>query len=372
MFELGVALRRKGLVIFMKKNTILIVDDMEINRMILQEILCDDYEILQAASGTEALRILFDTSNPLPEVILLDIMMPEMDGYETIDHIKKNKRTKEITVLFITAADTETNEAKALQAGAMDYIKKPFIHEVVKARVDNHVMLSNYRRNLESMVEEKTRELSLMHQRTLDTLASIIEYRDLESGLHVQRTTELTKVLVENMLDKPIFREELINQNYRSIVKAVALHDIGKVGIPDEILLKPGRLTPEEFDIIKKHSRIGGNIINAISKDMNDDTKYLQHCRDICLYHHEKWDGSGYPLNLKGEEIPLSARIIAVVDVYDALTSKRCYKDACPYSEAVEIIEKGKGTHFQPEVVDCFLEVSKKFRELTLLLQDGN
>ena len=223
--------------------------------------------------------------------------------------------------------------------------------------------------NLEEKVIEKTKEVSLMHTKMLDTLATIIEYRNLESGLHIQRTMKLTEILVHAMLEKPLFRNQLIELNYDSIIKAVPLHDIGKIGIPDNILLKPGKLTDEEYEVIKKHTGIGKDMINTVAKDIKDEKLYLKHGGDIALYHHERWNGTGY-IGLAGESIPLSARIVSVVDVYDALVNKRCYKESFSYDETIKIITDERGTHFDPDIVDIFLEVTDEFQKLTDELGD--
>lgn len=351
------------------KNTILIVDDMEINRIMLREMLSGDYTVVEACNGVEATQKL-KSLDPLPTVILLDIVMPEMDGYQTLEIIKSNDKTKDIPVLFITAEDSKTNETKALTHGAMDYISKPFDYETVQARVRNHVHLSNYRLNLELLVYQKTKELDSMHMRILETMATIVEFRDFTSGLHIRRTRELMQVLTEHMLKNERYADELKRLNYEAIINASTLHDIGKVGIADEILLKPGRLTEEEFEEMKKHSEIGGYIIECISDEVVDNTMYLKHCRDMCLSHHERWDGKGYCRQLKGEEISLSARMMAIVDVYDALTSKRCYKEPFTFEKAIEIIRAGRGTQFEPNLVDIFLEVSPRFEKLTKELSD--
>jgi len=351
------------------KSTILIVDDIEINRIILREILNDDYDILEAGGGKEAISIVCGTEG-LPDVILLDIMMPDMDGYEVLAYLKNNDYTKDIPVLFITAADIDTNEPKALNSGAIDFIPKPFIHEVVKARVNIQVQLRNYQHNLEQMVEEKTAEINLMHQRILEALAAIVEYRSLESGQHIRRVKELARALVDVMLTKPEYREKLIESNPNDIIEACTLHDIGKVGVADSILLKPGRFTDEEFEIMKSHVIIGGDIVDSMFKDLNYGKTYLKHCKDIALYHHERWDGKGYMGKLAGEEIPISARILSIVDVYDAVSNKRCYKEAYSPQESMDIILEGRGTQFDPGIVDCFLEAAPKCEELVRELRD--
>ena len=349
--------------------SVLIVDDIDINRIILREILQDDYDILEADNGQSALDILF-TQSPLPDAMLLDIMMPGMDGFEVLERMKANARTEKGPVLFITAADASVNESRGLKEGASDYISKPFNPDVVKARVDNHIQLKRYRDHLEELLEKKIAELVAVHENTLETLATIIEYRDLESGTHIRRSSELTRALVLTMLNYDEYRAELVAQQYSSIINAVKLHDIGKVGIPDKVLLKPGALTDEEFEIIKTHTTIGANIIDAISADGDSDTLYLKHCRDICKHHHERWDGRGYPSRLSGLDIPLSARIVAIVDVYDALVNKRCYKPPFTYEQAKNIILDGRGTHFDPAIVDIFVTVADKFQELEMRYSD--
>lgn len=342
------------------KDRVLIVDDMEINRVILREMLYKDYEIVEARNGMEAIQVALNEETR-PDAVLLDIMMPEMDGFEVLQVLKSTPLTNQIPVLFITAADASVNETRGLREGAVDYISKPFNPDVVSARLANHIQLTRYRHDLERLVEQKTADLVKTHEQMLETMATIIEYRSLESGMHILRTRELTKLLVQQMLKKPLFHEQLVNLNFANIIKAVVMHDIGKVGIPDSILLKPGRLTPEEFEIIKTHTTIGSNIIDTISSALSEDTVYLQRCKEICRHHHERWNGTGYPDQLKGDAIPLSARILAVVDVYEALVSERCYKEPMSHEEAMKIIEEGRGNHFQPEIVDVFMEVQDQF-----------
>ncbi len=345
------------------RDTVLIVDDMEINRIVLRGILEDDYDIIEAADGFEAVERLYQDST-LPSAVLLDIMMPGMDGFEVLEIIKSNPSTEKIPVLFITAADASTNESRGLKEGAVDYIPKPFDPDVVKARVDNHIQLLHYRTELEAMVEKKAADLTRTHEQMLETMATIIEYRSLESGTHIRRTSDLTKILISHMLPDPKYHQELMDINYASVINAVKMHDIGKVGIPDSILLKPGRLTPEEFEVIKTHSVIGSNIIDSISSNLTDDAVYLQRCKEICRHHHERWDGSGYPDGLSGEDIPISARILSVVDVYDALVAERCYKAPFPHDKAVDMIAEGAGTQFDPGVIGVFLQVQDEFKQL--------
>ena len=344
-------------------DVILIVDDIEINRIILQEILQDDYRIIEAASGEEAFKILFE-DKILPTAVLLDIIMPDIDGFQVLDRIKQHEKTKNIPVLFITAADSDETESRGLKSGAADYVTKPFNHDVVRARVDNHINLARYRHSLERLVAKKAAEVTRTYEQTLEVLATIIEYRNLESGAHVRRTTLLTEVIVAKMLEIEAFRSVLLTENIHSLIKASALHDIGKIGISDTILLKPGKLTSEEFDVIKTHTTIGRQIIESIALDLPDHDMYLKYAEDICHNHHERWHGKGYPYGLKGENIPLSARIISVVDVYDALVSQRCYKGAYSHDVSLGIIMEGRGTQFDPSIVDILPDISSMLRSI--------
>ena len=345
-------------------DIILIVDDIDINRLILREILQDDYQIIEAANGAEALKVLFE-NNILPTIVLLDIMMPGIDGFQVLEQMKANNESKNIPVLFITAADSDETESRGLMAGAADYITKPFNHDVVRARVDNHVNLARYQHGLEQLVERKAAEVTRTYEQTLEVLATIIEYRSLESGAHIRRTTLLTEVIVAKMLSMDYFKAALMNENIHSLVKASALHDIGKISIADSILLKPGRLTPDEFDVIKTHTSIGKDIIDSISSTLPDSDMYLKYATDICHFHHERWDGKGYPCGLKGEEIPLAARIVSVVDVYDALVSPRCYKVAFSLEKSLDLILEGRSAQFDPNIIDIITEISPLFWNIT-------
>ena len=344
-------------------DTILIVDDIEINRMILREILQDDYHIIEAANGGDVLKILFEDKT-LPTIVLLDIMMPGIDGFEVLERMKSDDETKNIPVLFITAADSHETESRGLMSGAADYITKPFNHNVVRARVDNHIKLARYQHGLEQLVVIKAAEVTRTYEQTLEVLATIIEYRSLESGAHIRRTTLLTEAVVSKMLTVDSFKSKLMDENIHSLIKASALHDIGKISIPDSILLKPGKLTPEEFDTIKTHTTVGNDIIDSIAATLPDSDMYLKYAKDICHYHHERWDGRGYPCGLKGEEIPLAARIVSVVDVYDALVSPRCYKDAYSHDVSIGIITDGRGSQFDPSIVDILPSITSTIRAI--------
>jgi putative two-component system response regulator len=338
------------------QSRILVVDDIETNRIILEEILSDAYEIEQAKDGIETISKLVNYADK-PNLILLDVMMPGLDGFGVISFMKADPLLQKIPVIFITASD---QEIQGLRAGAVDYISKPFEPEIVRLRVANQIELSLYREELESLVSQKANELMVTREHFLDTMANLIEYRSLESGLHVKRTKDLARVLTMQLVRSGgAYGKELQAGNPNTLVKAVPLHDIGKIGIPDHILLKPGRLTPEEFSIIETHTVIGGQVIQSLIEAGEDD--YLKHCYNICRFHHERWDGKGYPDKLAGGNIPLAARIVAVVDVYDALVSERCYKKALTHEEAVGIIKEGAGSQFDPEIVRTLLAVEEQF-----------
>ena len=346
-----------------ENDTILIVDDIEINRMILRETLQDDYNIIEAANGSETFKILFE-DEILPTIVLLDIMMPGIDGFQVLERMKNSNETKNIPVLFITAADSVETESQGLKKGAADYITKPFNHDIVRARVDNHVNLARYRHNLEQLVSKKAAEVTRTYEQTLEVLATIIEYRSLESGAHIRRTNLLTEAVVSKMLTIDSFRQLLMSESIHSMIKASALHDIGKIGISDSILLKPGKLTRDEFDIIKTHTDIGKEIIDSISSTLPDSDMYLKYAKEICHYHHERWDGKGYPCGLEGDAIPISARIVSIVDVYDALVSPRCYKAAYPHDISLNIIMEGRGTQFDPYITDILPDIASLMQNI--------
>jgi putative two-component system response regulator len=349
------------------KPTVLAVDDVDMNTMILEEILKGNYDVLTAANGKEALDVL-RKAKVLPKIILLDVQMPEMTGREMFDILKADEALKRSPVIFITAEND--SESELLAAGAVDFINKPFTPEIVKLRVRNQIALKNYSDSLEEMVAEKTAEVLQKSEevnRTLDNvlqgLASVIEHRDLESGEHVKRTQLYVSALAKHLiLSRSIYAEELLSMQPEIIVKSMALHDVGKIAIPDRILIKPGRLDKDEYEIMKTHTTKGKEIIAELGDIKN--SLYLKHCENICYGHHERWDGTGYPQALKGNQIPLTARLASIADVYDALVCARCYKEAFPYSESVEIMVKGKGTQFDPVLIDAFVKIQNEFQKI--------
>ncbi|MDR2247878.1 MAG: response regulator [Treponema sp.] len=342
-----------------KQPTVLVVDDVEMNVMILEEILKDNYNIITAGNGVEALNVL-RKAEILPKIILLDVFMPEMNGYQMLEIIKADDTLKRIPVIFITTSDSES---AALAAGAVDFISKPFLPEIVKLRVKNQIELKNYSDSLEEMVAEKTAEATAILDSALQGLANVIEHRDLESGSHVNRTQLYCNALIDYLLESDsVYTGELRTMNPDMIVKAMALHDVGKIAIPDRILLKPGKLDPEEFEIMKTHTTRGKEIIGELG-NVNDSI-YLKHCEDICYCHHERFDGKGYPQSLKGTDIPLAARIASLADVYDALVCARVYKPALPYREAIRIIQDGEATQFDPVLTSAVVTIQDKFKTI--------
>ena len=349
-------------------TAVLVVDDIDMNVMILEEILKDDYIVLTANNGKQALTVLRN-AKVLPKIILLDLQMPEMTGREMFEILKSDDAIRSIPVIFITAEND--SESELLTAGAVDFIRKPFEPDIVKLRVRNQIELKIYRDSLEEQVAEKTAEVIKKTEEAKETLdnalqglANVIEHRDLESGEHVKRTQLYVRALADYIIDtKSKYAAELVKLQPEIIVKSMALHDVGKIAIPDRILLKPGRLDPDEYEIMKTHTTRGREIIGELG-DV-DTSLYLKHCEDICYSHHERWDGKGYPQGLKEDAIPLTARIASLADVYDALVCARVYKAAMPYSEAVRIIVEGKGTQFDPVMVDALVAMQDEFQKIS-------
>lgn len=347
-----------------QQSTILIVDDTPANIDVLAATLQNDYRIIVATRGKKALQLAASTDPP--DLILLDIMMPEMDGYETCQRLKANAQTRRIPVIFVTALSDEDDEARGLALGGVDYITKPFSPSLVQARVKNHIALKRHRDQLEELVQERTRELMLTRDVTIEAMGTLAEYRDPETGGHIKRTQGYVRLLAEHLRDHPRFADYLDDDTIDLLHKSAPLHDIGKVAIADQILLKPGALTAEEFEDMKQHTILGRDAIIAAESRLGENS-FLSIAREIAEFHQEKWDGSGYPHGLAGDDIPIAGRLMALADVYDALISKRVYKPPFPHSKAVELILEGRGTHFDPDVADAFEKLQAKFREIALI-----
>ena len=346
---------------------ILLVDDNTTNLQLLHETLEGlGYKLLVAKNGQTALSI---AQKARPSLILLDIMMPEMDGYEVCRRLKADANTSSIPIIFITALADQEDEAKGLGMGAVDYLTKPINPELVRARVRNHLELKLYQDHLENLVKERTRRLALTQAVTIESLATLAEYRDPETGGHIKRTQNYVKALADHLKDHPRYRDELTDESIEMLYLSAPLHDLGKVGVPDHILLKSGQLSDEEFEEMKKHTIYGHDALMITEQKLGGDT-FLRYAKEIAYTHQEKWNGSGYPSGLKGDEIPLSGRLMALADVYDALISKRVYKPPFPHEKAVQIIIEGKGEHFDPDLVDAFVEIQETFRNIALTFAD--
>ncbi len=362
------------------RSTVLIVDDTPENLTILGETLRPHYRVRAAISGERALHAV--TIGTLPDVILLDVMMPDMDGYQVLQALKADAATRDIPVIFVTAMDSVEGETHGLALGAVDYITKPFNPDIVLARVRTHIELAKARERLhdenawlEREVARRTNENALIRDLSLSALACLAEVRDIETGHHILRTQSFVELLAHHLAGHPDYRAALADERLEIIVRSAPLHDIGKVGIPDSILLKPGRLTSAEFEIMKKHPVIGADAITrAMAQAANSRSgdgalpggafAFMETAREIALSHHEKWDGSGYPAGLQGRQIPVSARLMALADVFDALSSRRVYKEPLAPEDVTRIIVAERGRHFDPVIVDAFLELRPAFAEV--------
>lgn len=338
--------------------SVLIVDDNPENIRLLRNVLKDEgYRIRIAMNGHEALETI---DKELPDLVLLDVMMPGIDGYGVCRKLKSNEQTSQIPVIFISALETVLDESMGLSLGAADYIVKPFNAEIVKQRVKNHLMIKQYSNNLESLVSERTKELEKTRDAVIFSMGALAEYRDLETAKHIRRTQEYILILARHLWQTGKLNNGFNEKSLSILYKSAPLHDVGKVGIPDAILLKPGKLTEDEFEKMRKHTLYGKEMIAKIRHELTEDT-FLSVAEEVALNHHERWDGSGYPNGLAGESIPVSGRMMALADVYDALISKRVYKDPYSHDEAREMIVEARGTQFDPAVVDAFLELENEF-----------
>lgn len=358
------------------KNKVLIVDDALMNRDILKEILKDTYDILEAEDGKTALKIL-DAENNEISAILLDLIMPVMDGFQVLEELNVRKAIKKIPVLVISGENSTQNEQRCFELGIADFIGKPFNAHLVRKRVQNAAEHYAYRNELEAKVEEQTNvlrkayrtlksqaeQLKRRNQDIIEILGTVVEYRNLESGEHVKRVGEYTRMLAETfMVEYPEYG--LTQDKINVIVSASALHDIGKITIPDSILLKPGRLTKEEFEYMKSHTTRGCELLESMKNVL--DPQYKKISYEICRHHHERFDGKGYPDGLTGDAIPLSAQLVSVADVYDALVNERCYKDAFSPEEAFHMIVNGECGVFSPRLMEVVRKVRPEFEKLAI------
>jgi len=371
------------------KADIVMLDDQAENLHVLANLLSAEFRVHPFSDSAQFSRYI-EQGKPV-DLILLDIMMPGRDGYDICRWLREKRHLEHVPIIFLTALTSVADESKGLALGADDYIGKPFSPPIALHRVRHHVRLGRLLRivadqndHLDQKVHERTAELEQanaelrakseevykVQDATIIAFSSLAESRDNETGMHLRRTQNYMRALAVATRDHPRFGGMPDDDTIELLYKSAPLHDIGKVGIPDSILLKPGKLTPEEFDVMKMHSIFGRDAIISAELSLGQENSFLKLAREIAYGHHEKWDGSGYPQGLAGEAIPLAARIMAIADVYDALISKRIYKAAMPHDKAVEIIREGPGTHFDPDICDCFLRVADNFREIAMQFKD--
>ena len=359
------------------KATVLVIDDSPDSLALISGLLKDHYRVKVANNASTGLQIAL--GEPAPDLILLDIMMAGMDGFEACRELKANPATTQIPVIFLTGKTEVVDEALGLGLGAADYITKPVSPPILLARINTQLQLKASRDLLEDRADQleievakRTSELVAAQDTTILAMSMLAETRDLDTGNHVRRTQNYVKALAEHLQHHPRFAAELNAASIAMLYKSAPMHDIGKVGIPDRILLKPGRLTPDEFEIMKTHTTIGYDAIVQAEKALGGPVEFLRMAKEIAHSHQEKWDGSGYPQGLAGEAIPLSARLMALADVYDALISVRVYKDGLPHDRAVQEIFQGRAAHFDPDMVDAFIEIQDEFAAIAARFVDDD
>ncbi len=358
----------------MDKKTILIIEDMEINRAMLANIFMDEYDILEAANGKEGIE-LFEENFSTLAAVLLDIVMPVMDGFQVLEILSGKELISKVPIVMITGETSVEYERRGYEYGVVDYIHKPYHAPTVKQMVKNNIDLYAYKTRLETLVKAQTAELEAQNQllkkqahrlrkmndAMIDAMSNVVEFRDMESGQHVKRIRVFTRALaVEVMKRYPEYG--LNDEKIDMITQAAAMHDLGKIAVPDNILLKPGRLTSEEFEIMKSHTTKGAEMIASFVR--MDDEDYFNYCYDICRHHHERYDGLGYPDGLKGEEIGIAAQAVSIADVYDALVSERVYKKAFDKETASKMIMNGECGCFSPKILEAFKAVKNEFAHL--------
>jgi len=357
-----------------KRPSILAVDDTPANLSLLANLLRDKYQVRVAKCGQKALELAF--ASP-PDLILLDVMMPEMDGYEVIRRLKADPRTVRVPVMFLTAKNSVEDEEAGLTLGAVDFIHKPISPPIVLARINTQLQIKSWQDFLQNEnvwlqqeVERRLAAINRLQDASIWVMVALAEFRDECTGNHIRRTQEYVKVLAEEMADLPQYAELLTPQYIDLIAKTAPLHDIGKIAIPDHILLKPGKLTDEEFVVMKTHAQRGDEMLARAGTLMGEEGAYFEVARQIARSHHEKWDGNGYPDGLAGVDIALSARLMAVADVYDALIARRPYKEPMTHAQAAGLLTQGSGQHFDPDIIAAFLCVQDRFMDIAARWND--
>ncbi len=358
------------------KKIILVVDDTPDNLFLVSNLLKDLYIVKVANSGEKALKYLNESATP--DLILLDIMMPILSGYDVIKKIKENPLLLDIPVIFLTAKSSVEDEKIGLELGASDYIIKPISPPILLARIKTQLenkaandFMKDKNKFLEEEIQKRLKEITAIQDVAIFAMVSLAETRDNETGNHITRTRNYVKILALKLQNHPKFKDFLSNDMINTLYKSAPLHDIGKIGIPDYILLKNEKLTIEEFEIMKMHTTLGKEAIEHAEIQLGFEVDFLKVAKEIAYLHHEKYDGSGYPLGLKGDEIPISAKLMAVADVYDALISERVYKSSMSHEDAINIMKEGRGTHFDPDILDTFLELEKEFDKIAKDLSDN-
>lgn len=351
------------------KKCIFFVDDNLANLTVGRNALSSFYNVITIPSAAKMFAML---EKRLPDLILLDIEMPQMNGYEAIRILKSDPVTEPIPVIFVTAKNDNFSELEGLTLGAVDYIGKPFSLALLKKRIELHLLvesqkreLQQYNDNLQQMVEEKTQSVLLLQNSVLKTVSELVECRDDVTGGHIERTQEYLRLLLQAARENGLYIEQIVGWDINFLLQSSQLHDVGKIAIRDSVLLKPGKLTDEEFELMKTHTTFGVQVIERIQQ-ITPESSFLEHAKIFAGTHHEKWNGAGYPNHLKGEEIPLQGRLMAIADVYDALTNARPYKPAYSHEEACEIIQDGRGTHFDPQLIDLFMEYSRQIQTVKI------
>ena len=348
------------------RKKVILVDDNPINLKLARNTLMGKYDVFTVPSAEKLFQLLEKT---LPDIILLDVMMPEMSGYDAIKLLKNDPRTMDIPVIFLTSKTDTNSELEGFIQGAVDYVSKPFSPQLLLKRVDVHVLVESQKKelkhineNLQQIVDEKTAAVLELQDAVLRTMSNLVEYRDDVTGGHVERTERFLRLLVDGMNRQKVYNDVLETWDLKLFLQSAQLHDVGKIAIRDIILMKPGPLTEDEFNEMKKHTTFGEKVIEKIQEGSRESI-FLAHAKIMAGTHHEKWDGSGYPRGLAGSNIPLQGRLMALVDVYDALISERPYKKAFPAEQAVEIIKKSGGVQFDPALVDVFSDAAQHFQE---------
>lgn len=349
------------------KKVILVVDDDKANLMVAQKLLSEEYRVAAVNSGELALKYLEKNE---PDLILLDIQMPGLNGFEVMERVMAHEKWCKLSVIFLTADRSEATEEKCFKMGAVDYIGKPFVPAIMLQRIRRTIELDDYRKNLERMVAQQLQRITQLQQDIIITMANLIESRDGTTGEHVKRSSEYLNLLAKKLCEKGIYSDVLTPKYVDYLCKAAPMHDIGKITVSDVILQKPDALDNDEYQLMKQHAARGGELIRDNMSSIVDK-EFVDIAGDVAAYHHEKWDGTGYPAGLKGDEIPLSARIMAVADVFDALVAKRQYKEGMSMEKAFEIMESERGIRFEPVLLDVFIEAKDELKALMENYESG-